>query len=86
MCTVASLPAADVYSAFPTNETNNQQSHSDEAQLIDADLEPDQRKSSIPPSDSIQEDKKDDTCMMVSKAYSNFQLITSKNSVDDSGM
>ncbi|XP_039141770.1 uncharacterized protein LOC120279009 isoform X3 [Dioscorea cayenensis subsp. rotundata] len=81
---VASLPAADVYSAFPTNETNNQQSHSDEAQLIDADLEPDQRKSSIPPSDSIQEDKKDDTCMMVSKAYSNFQLITSKNSVDDS--
>ncbi|KAH7659412.1 Agenet domain plant type domain-containing protein [Dioscorea alata] len=81
---VASLPAADVYSAFPTNETNNQQSHSEEAQLIDVGLEPDQRKSSIPASDSIQEDKKDDTCMMVSKANPNFQLITSKNSVDDS--
>ncbi|KAM0934300.1 putative Agenet-like domain-containing protein [Dioscorea sansibarensis] len=80
----ASVPAADVYSAIPTNETNNQQPHSEEAQLIDVGLEPEQMKSSISPSDSIQEDKKDDTCMVVLKADPNSQLITSKNSVDDS--
>ncbi|KAJ0961952.1 hypothetical protein J5N97_029780 [Dioscorea zingiberensis] len=82
---VASLPAAGVYSTFLKKETNNCKSHSEETHVIDVVSEPKQIISSIPTSDMVQVDKEDVTCMMILKVDANPQVATSQTPVDHSG-